>query len=693
MRLCWFAFFAVAAWAANTKVDFDPTNPDTGPFPSDYLTTPDARQRTGRRVNLPLPDCNTRSSDCAEIALLNQFDGFSQNARITLRFTGAIQPETLRENVFIAWLDPIPGRFPVYPAGKLSPVNELVYDPSTNTGFVKPDEILEGGRQYLIVVTSGVRDLSGDPVEAHEGYEACLAERIGGDYCRRLKAAVDRTGPTMGGRRITGASLFTALTSTAFLEDARRIVQFTPTSFRRTSPMVNASNLQGITFRQQTRTSGTRFQDEVLPLQPGQLALTGRIAFFAFRSPRFMNAAGIISPTPTAEPLPAPAVNDEIHGHVWLPATPAPPGGYPVLLTGHGFGDSRIGMPTAIAANAMGYAVVAMNAVGHGGGPESSYLFRQAGGPVTEVPAPGRGQDLDGGGAIDAIEGCVVVAPGLPIIVRDCVRQTAIDYMQLVHAIREGIDLDGDGRRDLDPSVIHYLGQSLGGMYGTLLLAAEPEVTAAVLNVTPGSGTETGRLASSRTLQFVALIALGFRQPVLLNRGLDFADQMPLRGQPVSILNVPGARALQDFWDRAEWLENPGAPIFYARHLRSATLPGNGIKRILFQMALGDQTAANPSTTRLVRTANMREQTSLYRYDIVLSLVPGVAANPHSFLVPQGPLATQATGLAAIAQALMFLRNGNESIPNNNPLVAPLFGGRTIFENPPAELPEGLNQP
>ncbi len=686
MRLCLLTMCTLAAWGANTKVAFDPTDPATGPFPTDYLTTPDDRQRTGRRVNYPLPDCASRSSDCAEIALLNQFDGFNQNARLTLRFTAAIDPETLRDNVFIAWLDPAPGRVPVYPAGKLTPVNELVYDPATHTGFVKPDEILEGGRSYLIVVTSGVRDLQGDSVETHEGYEACLAERIGGDYCRRLRTAVDRIAPLLGSRRIAGASIFTTLTSTSFLEEARRIVQLTPTAFRRTSPALTASNIDGITFRKQVRTSGNRFADEVLPIQPGQLTQTGRIAFFAYRSPRFLNDAGVIAPSPSAEPIAAPAANEEIHGHVWLPATPAPAGGYPVLLAGHGLGDSRLGMPTAIAATAMGYAVVAISAVGHGSGPDSSYRFTRSG-STTEVPGPGRGVDTDNSGTIDPFEGCVVLAPGAPIIIRDCIRQTAIDYMQLVHAIREGIDLDGDGQRDLNPQTIHYLGQSLGGMYGTLLMAVEPEVSAAVLNVPPGSGTETGRLGTSATLQFVSLVALGFRQPVLLNRGLGFVDQMPLRRQPVSILNVAGARDLQDFWERTEWLENPGAPQSYARHLRTATLPGIGAKRILFQMAIGDQVAANPSTSRLIRAANLREQTSLYRYDLVRNLIPGVAADPHSFLIPQGPPATQAAGLAAIAQALTFLASGREFVPENNALVAPFFEGRTIFENPPADLP------
>lgn len=693
MRLYLLAFCATTAWAANTQVDFDPRDPAIGPFPTNFLTTPDPRQRTGLRVSLPLVDCATRSSDCAELALLNQLDGFNQNARLTLRFTAAIQPESLRDNVFIAWLDPLPGRYPVYPAGKLSPVNELVYDPSTHTGFVKPDEILEGSRQYLILVTDGVRDAAGDPIQTHEGYQACLAARIGGDYCRQLRAsldraALDRTGLPLGGRKIVGASLFSTATSTAFLEDARRIVQFTPTAFRRTSPVLNTSGFRGITFHQQTRTNGNRFTDEVLPLLPGQLASTSRLAFFAFRSPRFSNDAGIIPTTPTAEPIAAPLASEEIHGHVWLPRTAAPPGGYPVLLAGHGIGDNRLGMPTVIAiSNEAGYAVVAINAVGHGFGPESTYRFANSDGATTEVPAPGRGVDLDRGGVIDAFEGCIVVGPGSPIIVRDCVRQTAIDYMQLVHAIREGLDLDGDGRRDLDPATIHYLGQSLGSMYGTLLMAVEPEVAAAVLNVPLGSATESGRLSFSPTLQFVTLISLGIRQPVLLNRGLSFVDQMPLRYQPVSILSEPGARQIQDFWDRAEWLENLGAPQSYARHLRAATLPGVGIKRILFQMALGDQVAANASTTRLIYAAGMQSQTSLYRHDLVRSLVPGAASDPHSFLIPQGPPETQATGAAAIAQAFAFLLSGTEAVPNNNPFVAPFFSGRTIFENPPVALP------
>ena len=50
--------------------------------------------------------------------------------------------------------------------------------------------------------------------------------------------------------------------------------------------------------------------------------------------------------------------------------------------------------------------------------------------------------------------------------------------MQLVREIEVGMDVDGDGARDLDPARISYFGQSFGGIYGTKFLAVEPNVQA-----------------------------------------------------------------------------------------------------------------------------------------------------------------------------------------------------------------------
>jgi hypothetical protein len=51
--------------------------------------------------------------------------------------------------------------------------------------------------------------------------------------------------------------------------------------------------------------------------------------------------------------------------------------------------------------------------------------------------------------------------------------------------------------------------------------------------------------------------------------------------------------------------------VVLAPHIKSATLPGQPIKRVLFQMAIGDQSVANPSTTSLIHAANLTAQVSL----------------------------------------------------------------------------------
>ena len=60
------------------------------PFPSDRFTGFDPHQITGLRVNMALPNCATRPSDCADLTLLNQLDGFNLQPRLSIPFDGAI---------------------------------------------------------------------------------------------------------------------------------------------------------------------------------------------------------------------------------------------------------------------------------------------------------------------------------------------------------------------------------------------------------------------------------------------------------------------------------------------------------------------------------------------------------------------------------------------------------------------------
>jgi hypothetical protein len=102
-----------------------------------------------------------------------------------------------------------------------------------------------------------------------------------------------------------------------------------------------------------------------------------------------------------------------------------------------------------------GIATISINAVGHGFGPLSTLsLLRGANTPIT-LPAGGRGIDTNADGQITAREGSLAVAPREILWDRHARIQTAADLMQLVRVIEVGIDVDGDGASDLDPSRIY----------------------------------------------------------------------------------------------------------------------------------------------------------------------------------------------------------------------------------------------
>lgn len=688
-----FPFLLLASSAlAAVKVEFDPSRPETGPFPNDFLTQPDSSQKTGRRVDMPLPFCVLRPSDCAELRQVNELDGFNPQARLTVKFNGDVNPDTLRDGLFYLWLDPAwPRPYTMAPAGTVTRINRVVYDPRSRTAYAKPDDVLEQGRRYAIIVTDAVKDREGNAVTADLGFSLCRQRQIGGEYCVAVSEAAALAEERIPGAKVVGGSVFTTLSGTAWLQSAREFLPAVKPSVEwLPSGQFAASEIRRIVWRKQVRESGNKFEDEELPFSAALIAQAGvgSVSFGKFRSPKFLRDNMTIDATPTGSPVSTPN-SEEIHFHVFLPVRPAPSGGYPVLIAGHAFTDSRFGMPTvaALAMASRGYAVVAINAVGHGFGPESSIRITNAQGATVELPAPGRGRDIANSGVITEFGGCVVLTPGIPVGVRDCIRQTAADNMQLVRALREGIDTNGDGRADLDGSRISYLGQSLGAFYGVPLLAVEPAISAGVMNAGGAGVVETAREGSS--LRPLLQFYLGARLPFLLNDGFDFDEQYTGRYQPVTILTKRGAADVQEALERLEWIESPGAASTYAPHLKSATLPGMPIKRVLFQIAWGDQTVPNPSNSLLIRAANMREQTSMFRNDWAREVKPDLPKNPHTFLTYLIDPSRAPIGLAAFTQAALFLLSDSESVPNVNPLVRPIFG-RDLFETPEF-LPEETN--
>lgn len=154
---------------------WDPRNPAIGPFPTDYLTVPDTAQKSGRRVNLPMPsDCAAAPTDCQDISLVNQLDGFQTAPRIRVSFTAPIDVNTLYNSIFYVPLDNLTSEeHGINYSGQKIPINQIIYDPETNTVYAKPDGNLDQHRRVAIIVTDKITDLAGNPVQAGADYSAC----------------------------------------------------------------------------------------------------------------------------------------------------------------------------------------------------------------------------------------------------------------------------------------------------------------------------------------------------------------------------------------------------------------------------------------------------------------------------------------------------------------------------------------
>ena len=463
--------------------------PKVGPFPSDLLTVADSRQKTGRHVNMPAaPAClDSDYLSCDAVTeLLNELDGFSVKPQFNICFSGPINPDTLKGGIAVA---PANGNAPAIG------INNVLYDSTTHCVLAKPDHVLDQSTRYLLFVSNRVRGPDGTAVVADDAFKSCVLGD-GTPYCAALSRALTSGPREARAAPIVGASLFTTMSATDWLQKAR---QFLYTSSVKPTVLpagpksiFNIADLQVFEWLPQTNIA-VPDPFEPIPIPTETLEGVEKVAFGLYLSPNFLEASGTIAVTPTNRPIQAPVPVDDPSGyipisyHVFLPHA-GPGAKIPVVIYVHGSGDSQFGAPTAIASTLAkaGFATLAMEVVGHGFGPKSVVRLMDSTGTY-KVEAPGRSVPLNPDGSIVPGDGCQT--PG-PIAVRDCLRQSAVDIMALV----QNIKANGLGVK-LDASRIYLVGQSLGSFIGSLVHAVEPGVKAAVINVGGDSVVDTARQA------------------------------------------------------------------------------------------------------------------------------------------------------------------------------------------------------
>ncbi|HUG86641.1 MAG TPA: cell wall-binding repeat-containing protein [Euzebya sp.] len=560
-------------------------------FPSDALTVADPAQATGRRLALPLPDCDQQASRCADLRHVNTLDGFDVLPRVAVRLDRA--PDGDLAQTFgsdVVGVRPAAG-------GDVIGLARLVYDPATMTLYGEPADQLAEATQYDVV------------------YQ---------DQTTRFTTMSASAGLVQMRHQLDSGAAHDA----AGIAPADRGLSFTQGDLRTVFP---AQQVATVTRYDEIVRGGEPIASQVLDTA---LLGAGTIAFGSFLSPSWLSPTRTIPAAPTGGDGPAVTGVEQVGVTLILPAGTAPEGGWPLAIFGPGITRSKYDLFLAADGNAaQGLATMAFDPVGHAFGTGSQVGVQTLNSPdEVRFSGFGRGVDLNDDGVITDQEG--VQAPAAPhpdssVGLRDGLRQTAADLMALVRAVQLGADVDGDGQVDLATDDIAVYAQSLGGIYSTMVMGADPQVQVAVLNVPGGGILDIARVSPV----FRALVGdiLRDRIPGLLNGGIDtFTEELGLFGVDPAIEDpTDGSLAIQEVFYDANWIARPGSPEAFAPLIRTRPLPDSQPKDVLYQFALGDQTVPNPASFRLARAFGDGDRIALYRNDLTTTAM----TNPHGFLL------------------------------------------------------------
>ena len=223
----------------------------------------------------------------------------------------------------------------------------------------------------------------------------------------------------------------------------------------------------------------------------------------------------------------APARSERIYFYLTVPRKEISARGRgepaPVVILGHGYTSNRFEVATLGPFFAKhGIATIGIDNVSHGISvkPDELQLARTilggfGLGSLVDAVFTDRAHDQNGDGLTDT--GADFWTAYL-FHTRDVVRQTALDYMQLVRVMRafdgetrwnldlngDGVnelagDFDGDGVVDIGGTApINMTGGSLGGMMTTLMAGVEPELSASA-PIVPGGGLGDGGIRSQQS--------------------------------------------------------------------------------------------------------------------------------------------------------------------------------------------------
>ncbi|MCP3140018.1 hypothetical protein [Pyxidicoccus xibeiensis] len=714
------------------------------PFPNDLLRNP-ATATAPATLRLPTPPATASDLEKNLIRGLNSLDGWSTTAPIVSE-NGAnlgpidngslLDPNTVVMGAtvqFVKLTNRDKGTTPKVRVC-LDCASSKRPDGTASTGpqqlQLVPEVPLDEATQYAAVMLSRIRNAEGKVALAMKDQKGRvvapatamailrLANPIFVDGRSQLSVLPDSLAQQLEPIRAGMKPLFDALEANGIKrQDVSLAWAFTTQSTRAVLEKLNAAPSDprlAVPADPQYLTDQTTNLKATMQALGFDNAAVGRAFVGGFLSPYMLSdVEGVLN-----RPLPETRV-DRLPFMLFLPNTPAPQGGYPVVVFGHGLTGNRSNvLVVANTLNASGFAVAAIDSVYHGDrtscagiSPQAPILYGDPANPtviddpdeacaagtcdvtpgsatfgrcVTTTaiacnPAPtstdptavhgdlvcqsqGQGRCVNATGKCEGGRFLSEAGASAPVVsgwnflnltnlfaTRDNFRHSVVDFAQLARVLgSDGINsrLAAAGAGTLNGTRVDYVGQSLGGLQGTLAASVSPRMRHVALNAAGGGLVD---------------VLLTATNPVFVARRNGFLAALAPLGR------TPGTPQFDEFIGLARTILDPADPVNYGYYLENA--PSAPAERQAFiQYIKGDNVIPNPVTDKLVAAANQNPQRSVASY--MFDVPPLPADVKHGFLAIFDPGADAQTAAflksvrdAAQGQVAGFLQSGAPAIP------------------------------
>ena len=482
-------------------VDFTPAQPsgegfaalyapppyDVVPYPNDIYNPVVAG--AGRTLAVPVRITSPLA------AAVNTLDGFSTVASITAPFNAPIDPETLipfnplaptgRETVFV--LDATRG-VPLIPGVHFTVGLSDATGTNDSVLEIRPLQPLAPKTTHVFVLTSGIESTHGVAAGADQAFGAVRNAHLAGLDSVPGTPALDPLFPAI-------APLIDTAVRLLGIPGNSVAVAWSATT-QSVSDVLDAVQASATAMPHQIVPMGITTADLGLGL-PGAASL--HVGWM--QTPYFGDPGDVLGSVwinsefmpPTAsnpQPLPRGGLL-RIPVIASLPARGnAPDAGWPVVLYQHGVTSNRTTLVAiADAFAAAGFAMVAIDLPLHGVTDSDNPFYQGPGSPFGNNE---RHFHLDNVGSLGSLvpdgqidDGWQIFNVANPLNARDHARQAVADLFHLIRTVPL-MDLDSNGVPDLDGNRIHFLGVSLGAIFGTPFVGLNTEFSTATLSSAGG---------------------------------------------------------------------------------------------------------------------------------------------------------------------------------------------------------------